>query len=186
MGKDRTIPPEPPESAVEADEQLPDGLRHYKDARRASCLPQVEEHAKLPNQKEWPSDETEPGHASRDEVIDVLLLHRSMDAGDINAGITAALVVGAVSADVVAVEARRHATISSRGGASSDRHPGAHSELKVQRVVSLTQRRLMDPASVIAGLPPDSRPLPSVNAYDELLAKRTEHPAGTASKENIS
>ncbi|WP_091557587.1 IS21 family transposase [Arthrobacter sp. ok362] len=120
------------------------------------------------------------------ELIDVLLLHRSMEAGDVRAGITAALGVGAVSADVVAVEARRHATISSRGGSGSDRHPGAHDEVNVQRVVSLTQRRLMDPAAVIAGLPPDTRPLPSVSAYDELLAKRTEHPAGKASKENIS
>lgn len=120
------------------------------------------------------------------ELIDVLLLHRSMDAGDIHAGISAALVVGAVSADVVAVEARRYATASCRGGARSGRHPGAHAEEKVQRVVSLTQRRLMDPAAVIAGLPPESRPLPSVRAYDELLAKRSEHPAGTASKENIS
>jgi hypothetical protein len=120
------------------------------------------------------------------ELIDVLLLHRSMDSGDIQAGITAALGVGAVSADVVAVEARREASISSRGGAGSDRPPGAQGELKVQRVVSLTQRRLTDPAAVIAGLPADRRPLPSINAYDELLAKRTQHPAGTASKENIS
>jgi len=120
------------------------------------------------------------------ELINVLLLHRSMDAGDIQAGITAALGVGAVSADVVAVEARRHATNSSGGGPGSDRHPGAHAEAKVQRVVSLTQRRLMDPDAVIAGLPPDTRPLPSVSAYDELLTKRTDHTAGTASKENIS
>ncbi|WP_264671192.1 IS21 family transposase [Arthrobacter sp. VKM Ac-2550] len=120
------------------------------------------------------------------ELIDVLLLHRSMDAGDIQAGITAALGVGAVSADVVAVEARRNASVSSGGGAGSDRHRGAHAEVKVHRVVSLTQRRLMDPDAVIAGLPPDARPLPSVSAYDELLARRTEHPAGSASKENIS
>jgi transposase len=120
------------------------------------------------------------------ELIDVLLLHRSMDAGDVQAGIAAALEVGAVSADVVAVEARRQATISCRGGSGSDRHPGFQGELNVQRVVSLTQRRLMDPAAVIAGLPPDNRPVPSVSAYDELLAKRTEYPAGIASKENIS
>ena len=76
------------------------------------------------------------------ELIDVLLLHRSMDAPDIEAGITAALGVGAVSADVVAVEARRHASDSTAGGSGSDRHRGAHAEAKVQRVVSLTQRRL--------------------------------------------
>lgn len=120
------------------------------------------------------------------ELIDVLLLHRSMDAGDVRAGITAALGVGAVSADVVAVEARRHAAGIPVGGSGSDRHPGAHDEVNVQRVVSLTQRRLMDPAAVIAGLPPDTRPLPSIGVYDELLAKRTDHPAGTVSKENIS
>lgn len=120
------------------------------------------------------------------ELIDVLLLHRSMDAGDIQAGITAALGVGAVSADVVAVESRRHSAHVPAGGAGSDRHPGAHADAKVQRVVSLTQRRLMGPAAVIAGLPQDTRPVPSVSAYDELLAKRIEHPAGTASKENTS
>ncbi|MFC8408746.1 IS21 family transposase [Arthrobacter sp. NPDC057259] len=120
------------------------------------------------------------------ELIDVLLLHRSMDAGDVQAGIAAALGVGAVSADVVAVEARRHASSVPPGGSGSDRHLGPHIDVNVQRVVSLTQRRLMDPAAVIAGLPPDARPLPSVSAYDELLAKRAEHPAGIASKENIS
>ena len=120
------------------------------------------------------------------ELIDVLLLHRSMDARDVQAEITAALGVGAVSADVVAVEARRHAGGMTAGGSGSARHPGAHDDVNVQRVVSLTQRKLMDPAAVIAGLPPDTRPLPSIGVYDELLAKRAEHPAGTASKENIS
>ncbi len=144
------------------------------------------------------------------ELIDVLLLHRFMHPDNIQAGISAALTVGAVSADVVAVEARRHATehltsnqdLAGVGGSSSDRHSdthrGAHVEEHVQRVVSLTQRRLMDPAAVIAGLPPDSRPVPSVSSYDELLAKRSpansaRKSAGTSvsasvsmSKENIS
>ncbi|NKR13619.1 IS21 family transposase [Paenarthrobacter sp. R1] len=120
------------------------------------------------------------------ELIEVLLLHRSMDANEIEAGIAAALGVGAVSADVVAVEARRHAASVPVGGVGSSRHPVAHGEVNVQRVVSLTQRRLMDPAAVIAGLPPDARPLPSVTAYDELLAKRAERPTETTSKENIS
>lgn len=103
------------------------------------------------------------------ELIDVLLLHRSMTASDVIAGITAAVQVGAVSADVVALEARRHA---STGGASSHRHPAAHTAAPEHRVVSLTQRRLADPAAVIAGLPADTRPLPNVGAYDELLARR--------------
>lgn len=36
----------------------------------------------------------------------------------------------------------------------------------------MTQRRLADPAAVIAGLPADTRPLPTLGAYDELLARR--------------
>ncbi|KFF58177.1 transposase, partial [Cryobacterium sp. MLB-32] len=99
-------------------------------------------------------------------LIDVLLLHRSMAAADVVAGITAALTVGAVTADVVAVEARRHQTL---GGALDDRLPVAQTHGPGRRVVSLTQRRLADPAAVIAGLPADTRPLPSVAAYDQLL-----------------
>ena len=97
-------------------------------------------------------------------LIDVLLLHRSMNAEDVIGGITAALTVGAVTADVVAVEARRHQTLT-----GTDRHPIEQVRSAERRVVSLTQRRLADPAAVIAGLPPDRRPLPNVNAYDQLL-----------------
>ena len=101
-------------------------------------------------------------------LIDVLLLHRSMAAEDVIGGITAALTVGAVTADVVAVEARRHETL---GGSRLGRHPADPPRGHERRVVSLTQRRLAvtDPAAVIAGLPPDRRPLPSVAAYDQLL-----------------
>ena len=42
-------------------------------------------------------------------LVEVLLLHRHHAHADVVAGITAALRVGAVSPDVVAVEARRHA-----------------------------------------------------------------------------
>lgn len=101
------------------------------------------------------------------ELIEVLLLHRSMRGVDVIAGIRAALTVGAVSADVVAVEARRHA-----GGSGSSRHLVAQRPDREQRVVSLTQRRLADPAAVIAGLPPDTRPLPTVAGYDDLLRRR--------------
>ncbi len=101
-------------------------------------------------------------------LIDVLLLHRSLPAGDVVAGITSALQVGAVTADVVAVEARRHQA-QSAGGSEPNRHRGEHDGVLGQRVVSLTQRRLADPAAVIAGLPADTRPLPSVAHYDQLL-----------------
>ncbi|MHA7248901.1 IS21 family transposase [Arthrobacter tecti] len=125
------------------------------------------------------------------ELITVLLLHRSMAAADVEAGIAAALSVGAVSADVVAVEARRHAAsvrAVTSGGSGSDRHHVAHDKTKVHQVVSLTQRRLMDPAAVIAGLPADTRPLPSVASYDDLLTLRERTPTGTTrqTRENFS
>lgn len=114
-------------------------------------------------------------------LIDVLLLHRSLPAEDVVAGITAALSIGAVTADVVAVEARRHHTHERThhdGAAGTDRTVGGaagHVGQVGGTVVSLTQRRLTDPAAVIAGLPADIRPLPTVTAYDELLRRR--HPA---------
>ncbi|KGN29727.1 transposase [Knoellia sinensis KCTC 19936] len=116
------------------------------------------------------------------ELVDVLLLHRSLTAEQVTAGIAAALSVGAVSADVVAVEARRHTVdpTAGVGGASPDRHRVAQGPSREQRVVSLTQRRLTDPAAVIAGLPPDTRPVPSVAAYDELLPRRRTAPSPTA------
>lgn len=122
---------------------------------------------------------TDGDAAATRQLIDVLLLHRTMDAADVVAGLTAALQVGAVTADVVAVEARRHAAAA--GGSGSSRHLVAHEPLREQRVVSLTQRRLADPAAVIAGLPPDTRPLPSTAKYDELLTlrKSTALPATT-------
>lgn len=126
---------------------------------------------------------TDGDTAATRELIDVLLLHRSMTAGDVVAGLTAALQVGAVTADVVAVEARRHAAAS--GGSGSGRHLVAHEPLHEQRVVSLTQRRLADPAAVIAGLPADTRPLPSVAGYDELLTRRTI-PSTTATAEETA
>ncbi|KMO83008.1 hypothetical protein MCHLDSM_00587 [Mycolicibacterium chlorophenolicum] len=88
------------------------------------------------------------------ELVDVLLLRRTMTTAEVIAGITAALTVGAVSTDVAAVEGRRHAAT----GAESDRHLGAHGDVVEHRVVSLTQRRLTDPAAVIAGLPPRRSP----------------------------
>jgi hypothetical protein len=106
-------------------------------------------------------------------LIEVLLLHRSMTTADVLAGLGAALRVGAVTADVVAVEARRHATSADTAFSSSGDQVAAEA---APRVVSLTQRRLTDPAAVIAGLPADTRPLPTVTGYDQLLdLPRVDH-----------
>lgn len=105
------------------------------------------------------------------ELIDVLLLHRSLPAEVVEAGLVAAVSVGAVSADVVAVEARLAAA---RATNSTDAVGDATSGPEVPRprkVVSLTERRLLDPAAVIAGLPADTRPLPDMSKYQALLRR---------------
>jgi transposase len=94
--------------------------------------------------------------AATRELIEVLLLHRHMDDADVIAGIGAALSVGAHTADVVAIEARKVA------GARGEPPPGGEPGEGPGRVASLTRHRL-------TALPPDSRPLPTVDAYDQLL-----------------
>jgi transposase len=96
--------------------------------------------------------------AATRELIGVLLLHRHMDDADVIAGIGAALSVGAHTADVVAVEARKVAETRSTSPAEAG---------ESGRVTSLTMRR-------IAALPPDTRPLPTVDAYDQLLRQPRE------------
>ncbi len=58
-------------------------------------------------------------------LVEVLLLHRHHDHADVVAGITAALLVGAVSPDVVALETRKHAPRTGGPGASTPSGPGA-------------------------------------------------------------
>lgn len=81
---------------------------------------------------------------------------------------TAALSVGAISPDVIAVEARRHATTHT---------PAPASQTRGGTVVNLPPRRPTTPHQVIAHLPEDTRPLPTVTAYDELLCRRQPDPA---------
>lgn len=126
-------------------------------------------------------------------LIEVLLLHRSMTTADVLAGLAAALRIGAVTADVVAVEARRYATSTDHATSAGSDQVAAGAPARPPRVVSLTQRRLTDPAAVIAGLPADTRPLPTVTGYDQLLGlSRVHHrdpaptPEPTPSEETAS
>ncbi|MDI9889238.1 IS21 family transposase [Streptomyces sp. HNM0645] len=98
-------------------------------------------------------------------LIEVLLLHRHMSHDHVVAGTAAALRAGALTSDAVALEARRAAERDTPGEADPQATPGRIAS----PVVSLAARRL-------AALPPDSRPLPSVAAYDQLL-RHTRPPA---------
>jgi hypothetical protein len=93
-------------------------------------------------------------------LVEVLLIHRHLAHVDVTAGIAAALSVGSANADVVAVEARKHAERRGAETAAGEPSPGR------ERVLSLTARRL-------AELPADERPVPSVDQYDQLLARES-------------
>ena len=71
--------------------------------------------------------------------------------------------MGSCSPDVVAVEARAHVTVT---GASADT---AVIVVPAERVVSLTERRLTTAAA--REVPSDTRALPSVDAYDQVLTR---------------
>ena len=113
-------------------------------------------------------------------LVEVLLLHRHLERADVLAALRAAATVGATSPDVVAVEARRIA----EQRATAETPEAASADAPVERpskVVSLTERRLADPQATVTAFLPDARPLPSVEAYDELLARRRTTPSAAAS-----
>src|SRR5260370_22331532 len=91
-------------------------------------------------------------------------LHRHLPAADVLAGISAALSVGAASADVVAVEARK-AGDARRGGMPQPAQPRP----AAPAVSSLPRRPL-------AALPGDTPPPPSVGRYDPLPTHRAGPP----------
>ncbi|MGP3965966.1 IS21 family transposase [Nonomuraea sp. 3N208] len=105
-------------------------------------------------------------HGTR-ALIEVLMLHRSMAHEHVVAGIAAALQVGALTSDVVAVEARKAAQADPQPTAATrtDALPVGHPAALPADIVSLTEHRL-------ASLPADRRPPPSVAAYDQLLPRR--------------
>jgi len=96
------------------------------------------------------------------ELIGVLLLHRRMPSAQVSAGITAALAAGACTADVVAVEARKHAAGAASGGTDSQAAwPALRPRRSAAAVITLPRRA--------APLPADERAAPSMAAYDQLL-----------------
>ncbi|MGI5132489.1 IS21 family transposase [Pseudonocardia sp. CA-107938] len=116
-------------------------------------------------------------------LIEVLLLHRRLDAAAVLAGIRAALAAGSVAPDVVAIEARRHQA-SDRHCAPAGAQPAPIGDPALEpdvlagpqrsraAVVTLGARREQRQAAVLAELPTDARPAPSVRDYDQLLAHR--------------
>ncbi|MFD5975032.1 hypothetical protein [Streptomyces bacillaris] len=117
-------------------------------------------------------------HGERDgtrALIEVLLLNRHLAHEHVVAGLATALRAGALTADAVALEARKAAQAEDEPviGTSAPQMPGE----RPATVTSLHEWRL-------AHLPPDTRPLPSVTPYDQLLRRRrasgSDHHEGEA------
>ncbi|MGW8847765.1 hypothetical protein ACWGNE_08285 [Streptomyces xiamenensis] len=117
-------------------------------------------------------------HGERDgtrALIEVLLLNRHIAHEHVVAGLATALRAAAQTADAVAPEARK--------AAQSEDEPAIGTSVPVllgempATVTSLHEWRL-------AHLPPDTRPLPSVTPYDQLLRRRrtrgSDHREGEA------
>ena len=101
-------------------------------------------------------------------LIEVLLLHRHMPHQQVLAGIQAALKAGALTADVVALEARK--TAETDDTSATDSPPSAADGAPTtEPVASLTERRLTQLAT-------DTRPMPSIAAYDGLLSHHRRTP----------
>ncbi len=107
-------------------------LDHYLEAlmRKPGALPgsAVLEHARAAgvftgaHEALWSAARRAAGDPAATRVlIEVLLLHRHMDDADVIAGISAALSVGAHTADVVAVEARKAAEAAGSRAAAAAR-----------------------------------------------------------------
>jgi transposase len=105
-------------------------------------------------------------HGERDgtrALIEVLLLARYIPHEHLVAGLATALRAGALTADAVALEARKAAQADD-GPPASGRPAGSGSGVS-GTVTFLHEWKL-------AHLPPDTRPLPSVTPYDQLLRRR--------------
>ncbi|WP_261720544.1 IS21 family transposase [Streptomyces sp. FZ201] len=112
-------------------------------------------------------------HGERDgtrALIEVLLLARHIPHEHLVAGLATALRAGALTADAVALEARK--------AAQAEDEP--HAALSVGASGAATVTFLHEWR--LAHLPPDTRPLPSVTPYDQLLRRRRAsggaHPEG--------
>ncbi|MER6076414.1 IS21 family transposase [Streptomyces sp. NPDC001817] len=94
-------------------------------------------------------------------LVEVLLLHRRMDRSDVLAGIRAALALGSTDPDLIALEARKAAAFHGRSPTVTvpDQLQGENRPIPERR------RRRPD-------LPADTRPVPSLSAYDQLLNRR--------------
>jgi transposase len=109
-------------------------------------------------------------HGDREAIqflLAVLLLHRHLPADHVVAGIKAALKAGSVNPQLVTIEARKWGALD-----RATTPPPPDDDLP--NVVPIRARQpLAAPGDVLAALPQDSRPLPDLSQWNELLTHTT-------------
>ncbi|MEU8621516.1 hypothetical protein [Streptomyces sp. NPDC048623] len=100
-------------------------------------------------------------------LIEVLLLARHMDHEQVVAGLAAAYRAGALTADAVVLEARKLA--ESDGEPAMPARPGTKQGAEEDEGPAASVTFLADWR--LSHLPPETRPLPSVAHYDQLLQR---------------
>lgn len=120
----------------------------------------------------WDAANTAMGdkQAGTKVLVEILLLHRYLDRQDVTAGIRAALAVGQVAPDIVALEARKHAQAHGRSPTVTGTR--IRTEPAAQRQPDTSHGQ----AHRIAALPTDKRPAPNLSIYDQLLQRPGQEP----------
>lgn len=115
----------------------------------------------------WAAARAAHGHAEGTRaLIEVLLLHRRLPAAAVLAGMTAALAAGSTSPDVVAIEARK----ANHDTQAGDQSPAA-GEDDLAELIGQTGATDQSFGLPVPVWPQDTRPMPSVAAYDQLLSR---------------
>jgi transposase len=131
------------------------------------------------HQRYWDSARHRLGDAAGTRaLIAVLLLHRSLPAAAVAAGMTAALAADRIDADLVAVEARRHleTTRTTQPGtqptttAEPTPGPTAGTAGTVEAGTVVALRPPAPDHGADPARPVDARPVPRLAGYDQLLA----------------
>ena len=115
----------------------------------------------------WAAARVQHGDSAGSRVlIGVLLLHRNLPSAAVLAGMTAAIALNRLDADLVAVEARRHHDSTRSPSVTvlpAAQHPGADSDGAGSDTAGLSGAGLSGAGLVV------ERPLPSLRDYDSLL-----------------
>ncbi|MGH3681713.1 MAG: IS21 family transposase [Natronosporangium sp.] len=116
----------------------------------------------------WAAARTAHGDAEGTRaLIEVLLLHRRLPAPAVLAGVSVAMSAGSTSPDLVAIEARK----AHHDTQAIDQRTAAGDEGLAELIAQIATGQATTGTAPKPAWPQDTRPAPSVAAYDQLLSR---------------